>query len=253
MSYILDALKKAEQERAIGHVPGIGSQHEPAARRGVGRWMWVLLVVLLINAALLVALLWPKNAPDSPAVDVAERPAPPVVAHQSRSMPPVPVTAPPAAAPVAVPALAQQPVPPEQVTARAPQPAVPPVAALRPLPPLPEPERSDEVGTVTGAAADFGNHVSKRQSDAVSPAAASRYNNLPVWPQISGQLLSELNGTLHLDVHVFSETPGERFVLINMRKYRQGERLQEGPVVDDITPDSVILSFRGQRFRMQSQ
>jgi general secretion pathway protein B len=209
--------------------------------------------VLLINAALLVALLWPKHAPDPPVPEVAERPVPPAVVYQPRSAPPAPVTPPSEASSVAGPALTRQAVAPEQVTASAPRRAVPPVAALRPLPPLPEPERPDAVGTVTGAAADSGNHVTKNRVDAVSPAAESRYNNLPVWPQISGQLLSELNGTLHLDVHVFSETPGERFVLINMRKYRQGETLQEGPVVDDITPDSVILSFRGQRFRMQSQ
>jgi len=89
--------------------------------------------------------------------------------------------------------------------------------------------------------------------DTAPAASAGVNNNLPVWPQISSQLLSELSGSLHLDVHVYSHDPAERFVLINMRKYRTGEKLQEGPVVDDITPDSVILSLHGQRFRMQSQ
>jgi general secretion pathway protein B len=62
-----------------------------------------------------------------------------------------------------------------------------------------------------------------------------------------------LNGSLRLDVHVFSEQPAERFVFVNMQKYREGERLQEGPQLDEITPDGVILSLGGQRFRVQAQ
>jgi len=54
-------------------------------------------------------------------------------------------------------------------------------------------------------------------------------------------------------VHVFSDQPQKSFVLINMRKYREGEKLQEGPQLDEITPEGVILSFSGQRFRLQAQ
>jgi general secretion pathway protein B len=79
----------------------------------------------------------------------------------------------------------------------------------------------------------------------------SRNNNLPVWPQVSSQLFQQINSGLRLDVHVYSKLPEERFVLINMQRYREGEQLQEGPVVDEITPSEVILSFRGQRFRVQ--
>jgi len=68
MSYILDALKKAEHERVIGQVPGIGSEHEPATRSGPGRWIWLLLSVLLVNAVLLAVLLWP-DASSTPTVD----------------------------------------------------------------------------------------------------------------------------------------------------------------------------------------
>ena len=62
-----------------------------------------------------------------------------------------------------------------------------------------------------------------------------------------------LNGSLqmtdlHLDIHVFSENPTERFVFINMTKYRERSQLDEGPVVVEITPEGVILEHQGTSF-----
>lgn len=53
---------------------------------------------------------------------------------------------------------------------------------------------------------------------------------------------------LHLDIHVFSEKPADRFVFVNMSKYREGAQLAEGPVVAEITPDGVVLGHRGHYF-----
>jgi general secretion pathway protein B len=55
---------------------------------------------------------------------------------------------------------------------------------------------------------------------------------------------------LHLDLHVYSNAPQQRFVFVNSRKYREGEALQEGPVVEQITQDGAVLSFRGSRFKL---
>ena len=61
------------------------------------------------------------------------------------------------------------------------------------------------------------------------------------------------NGTvvlpdLHLDIHVFSEIPKDRFVFVNMSKHREDSRLAEGPVVKEITPEGVVLEYRGTSF-----
>ncbi|MDA0706284.1 MAG: general secretion pathway protein GspB [Proteobacteria bacterium] len=77
-----------------------------------------------------------------------------------------------------------------------------------------------------------------------APASTSR---APTLDQL------RLNGSislpeLHLDIHVFSDNPAERFVFINMSKYREGERLAAGPQVSEITPDGVILEDQGQAF-----
>jgi general secretion pathway protein B len=68
-------------------------------------------------------------------------------------------------------------------------------------------------------------------------------------------LMSEVNLTgasalpeLHLDVHVYATKPSDRFVYINMRKYHEGATLEEGPTLEHIRRDGVVLNFHGVRF-----
>lgn len=58
---------------------------------------------------------------------------------------------------------------------------------------------------------------------------------------------------LSLDVHVYAAANTSRFVLINMKKYHEGEKLAEGPQLVEITPDGVIMSYQGQQFRIARQ
>ena len=53
---------------------------------------------------------------------------------------------------------------------------------------------------------------------------------------------------LHVDIHVYSEVPEDRFVFINMTKHNEGSRLAEGPLVEEITTDGVVLSQNGISF-----
>jgi hypothetical protein len=58
---------------------------------------------------------------------------------------------------------------------------------------------------------------------------------------------------LHLDVHVFATKAADRFVYINMRKYHEGAALEEGPTVERIRRDGVILNYQGVRFLLPRQ
>jgi general secretion pathway protein B len=57
---------------------------------------------------------------------------------------------------------------------------------------------------------------------------------------------------LHLDLHVYSNVVGQRFIFVNSRKYKQGDTLQEGPVVEEITPDGAVLNLGGSRFKLSN-
>jgi general secretion pathway protein B len=55
---------------------------------------------------------------------------------------------------------------------------------------------------------------------------------------------------LNLDIHIYSADPDKRFVVINGRRYREGERLSEGPVLESVARDGAILRQNGRRFRL---
>jgi general secretion pathway protein B len=53
---------------------------------------------------------------------------------------------------------------------------------------------------------------------------------------------------LHMDLHSYAADPTKRFVLINMRRLYEGQSLPEGPKVESISNDSAIISYNGTRF-----
>lgn len=95
---------------------------------------------------------------------------------------------------------------------------------------------------------DVGDSTAAEQSP--SPAAtptASVTSSYPTFDELRA------NGTivlpdLHLDIHVYSKQPAERFVFVNMNKYRENSKLAEGPLVKEITPEGVILEQSGNSF-----
>lgn len=91
------------------------------------------------------------------------------------------------------------------------------------------------------------------QPAAATPVVASRPAATPNRARVLTIDEVRVNGTLqltdlHLDIHVYSDTPAERFVFINMTKHRENSRLDEGPEVVEITPDGVILEHQGTTF-----
>jgi len=58
---------------------------------------------------------------------------------------------------------------------------------------------------------------------------------------------------LSLDMHAYGDDPDARFVYINMRRYHNGDTTREGAVVEEITPDGVVMRLHGLRFLLQSR
>lgn len=97
-----------------------------------------------------------------------------------------------------------------------------------------------------------------RQAEAVTTPTNSAPANVARGTQTSTAALPTFieviaNGTLvlpdlHLDIHVFSEVPEDRFVFINMSKQHENSQLREGPVVQEIRPEGVVLGYQGTTF-----
>ena len=107
MSYILDALKRAERERHLTHVPTLATIHA-SAHPTRSRWLWVVGGVLLVNAIVVMLLLRagpgagptstpsltpPAAAPPTADVQKSAQPTPPESSPTApRSAPPAPPT-----------------------------------------------------------------------------------------------------------------------------------------------------------------
>ena len=230
MSFILDALKKAEAERQRQSGPSLLELRVTAPRR---RWpTWSVLIGILLVANIIVVL------------GTALRPRP---AAEPAGAPAIPV--PPIAAAVAPAATAVGVVPTVLTTAPAATgPATLPIAA----PSAPAIASSGASDTTEDNATPFTRAPGANPADeepALPPPAASRSEaELPS--------LSELGGTvpaLRLDLHVFAERPADRYALINMHKAREGDMLPEGARVIAIDRDDVELSYRGTQFMLRPQ
>jgi general secretion pathway protein B len=178
-------------------------------------WVIVLGVLLVVNVAVLAFVLIRGGGSAVPAAQRAASAAAPV-----------------AAAPVAAPAASQ------------PSNAVPPQTASDHFSPMDAPVYAPEIPVVPAPAARAAHRADP------APDEDDKSDNSEVLP-----LMSEVNLTgasalpeLHLDVHVYATKPSDRFVYINMRKYHEGATLEEGPTLEHIRRDGVVLNFHGVRF-----
>jgi general secretion pathway protein B len=248
MSFILDALKKSENERQRKIGPSLADV--PVRRQQNVRPWWVIAVaaLLVINLGVLVIVLLrnddagatPTTAPVAAGVAVAPPPYIPP-APSTQASPQTPRSNPVVTTSPAVRSLADEAIPPEELLENV-DPANPHLAAAANVPEGPPMVRPIEPPAVTPLPA---------QPTFESRPAATSNEVLPTPNDLaaSGTTLPDL----HLDIHVFSNQAPDRFVLVNMRKYVEGESLQEGPAVERITPEGVVLNHRGLRFLLPRQ
>ncbi|HEY5754505.1 MAG TPA: general secretion pathway protein GspB [Steroidobacter sp.] len=269
MSFILDALKKSENERQRDIGPSLADVR--IVRKTAERPWWVVAVaaLLVVNLGVLIVVLM-RDGDAKPAQPAQAAPAP----QQNYSPPPQ--QAAPQQSYNAAPAPAQQyQQPPQQNFQPQTVPTDPSVRSLADeasgygegYPDDPSNSHLAGAGTVPGgppmvrqieppavAPLPSGAVFEGRQAANVqAPRGGALVGNetIPTFEDLvsSGTNLPEL----HLDIHVNSPKPAERFVFVNMRKYLEGEALKEGPTVERITGEGVILNQRGMRFLLPRQ
>lgn len=235
MSYILDALRKSQQTRqpAAG-AASRGAVHNISASMPVGGWWLILGIALLAGISIAAFLFWrgtlsalpdpPANPETSDATMESLKPAEVASA--------VPVKE---SAPVEAPVKKSIPVSDLAEQARIPVAAPPKKAAAVKAEKKPAAPRKPAapVKTVTPAEATF-------------PVA----DETPLLQQMPAEFQQALP-PLAMTIHVYSHEESQRILFINNREYRRGSLVEGGVKVEDIVPDGVVLSFRGERFKLR--
>jgi general secretion pathway protein B len=212
MSYILDALRKAAEQRgataAVLLRPSAPFRRSVAAGRGP--WIAIGVVLVLLNAAVLVLLLRPSGVAVPAAPAAATRPA-------SAARPVTAIRAIEGAAPPARQVIEDEPARP---AARAPQrPAPPPASEARSAVTEPMP---------------------RLETPPILPA-----------PPVVAQPAQPDTSKLKLEVLSYSDVAAQRLVFINGRRYREGDTVEGGARIEEIREDGVVLSDQGQRFTLR--
>jgi general secretion pathway protein B len=94
--------------------------------------------------------------------------------------------------------------------------------------------------------------LDRSMSSVTPPERSANEENLPTLNDVLMQGAGRVP-ELHLDIHVYTPRPADRFVFINNRKYREGGETPDGTRIERITPDGVVLNHRGLRFLMPRQ
>jgi general secretion pathway protein B len=273
MSYILDALRRADAERSRGAVPGLHAQNIPAdgepAARNFNPLIWAAGAAGALLVAVVVVLVfapWREQAsvaaPDArlaPAPELApvarEGPPAPAPLAQGELPPPQPGGIDPGARPIEPPMGRGN--PPPLADARPPQ-AYPPAQQQRPPAREPQADRvaAGRVATLEpradarAAAAATQPPVEHYGAPiAATPALPARGNAVTNINDLAPNVRSQLP-RLAVGGAIYSESPSARMVILNGQVFHEGDKPAADTVLEQIRLKSAILNFRGQRYEV---
>lgn len=262
MSYILDALKKSEEERREQEERQ-RLAYTPLSVKSSARARKPLAPALILSTSLMLSLLilgggwWYLNRTEvigeqlpaepspteeqqrvtvqksevPPPPDQAERPAQQVVKPVPEPLP-VPITSPPETE-----IAAQQPGQAAGQTAEeelSPSPSTAPITEIA--------AQAQQPGQAAGQPAE--------EKLSPSPATAPEPESLPLLADLPFSTRSMLP-ELKLRGHVYSETPSQRMIMVNTSIVREGDTITPDLSLVEISEDGLILRFRDTLFRIE--
>ncbi len=265
MSYILDALKKSEQERQVGQVPTINTLHQGFRDSRPRRWpWWVGVVALLLLATYGYVRFQNTSLSTSPETNQALSNQGPQTERAK------PITAEPVEAPRPSPA-EQHDLLKERGTKGDGASQSNDILAVKEhelerLRRRPEVSIPPKSGTVVFADKELDHQPQEQVSEEKDPRPLPTGDRLADLAETDGEKFTDIPllletdfkfqqsiPDLKLDVHVYADSADERFVFINMNKYREGEQTREGILIEAIAPQGVIMDYQGTRFRIINQ
>ncbi len=230
MSYILDALKKADAEREQGQVPGLHTPVPYAAPKphhlARSPWPWVIAAgVAVAGLGLGATWWWPRTV----AVTAASSAAPGAAMPHVASAQPVVSTA--------------------QAPSPAPSAATPPPAAIEP-PPRPPAEVKPVVPATRTPPRPVANEPATQPAGRapihVDPAPPSSAK-VPTLAELPDEVRRNLPA-LSVSGAMYSDHPANRMLLVNNRVFHEGDQPAAGLVLEEIRLKSAVFRYRGTRY-----
>ena len=256
MSYILEALKKAEAERERSQVPGLstaqGNSTIYITHQSNARAWWIAGGLAVLLVAVVGAWALRSTGATGDAVPVANSPqptAPAVAAAPAATVAPAPLKPPStkelqrtAVAPVVVGAApSTKPVP-----LKAPALVQAPSIAIAPAPVKAAPANP---GVAAPVAANAAPAVVEPLKPAAPTPARVTGSAVPAYGELPDALRKQIPA-LHISGAVYSDNPPEWTLIINDQIMSRGSQVAPDVRLEEVTASSAVFNFKGQRFRM---
>jgi len=216
MSYILDALKKSEQERGRGTAPSVQTLHSTGSHYHASKthmWPYLLLAAIVINLAALLYFI---------VVDTD----------------------------------VEQPVQPGQISIAAAQlePEITQLTATRHVAELPDVETAEEIVykpvllPANRRAIAIENSDTAKSAPAPPPVQVSTPKQaIPQRDELPADIQQHIP-FMEFSAHVYSSNPLHRSIVINGRFMEEGDMFASDLSLSEITPKGAIFDYQGQLF-----
>ena len=243
MSYILDALKKSEQERGHGNVPGVQTIHSASISYRNDRpswWPYLLIAAVFLNIAVIVMLNLDKLGVSTSDTGTTAGQSPPAI-NSPQPQKQTAVTTTPTK---------------EGDTDNVP--ASPDTKLQQPASSGGQFRSPDNLQkNPAGAVEQHHEEASTLPVQESTPVTKSATAPQPVYNkarevidynELPQQVRSQLPAII-ISAHVYSTNPSQRSIDINNNFMEEGEYLIDGLVLHEITRNGAILDYQGTLFR----
>jgi len=252
MSYILDALKKADSERERGAVPGIHAQQVPhmaVAARPTGNLKLVLWLIVGLLTVIVAALVWRMSSTtQTPPVQVAAAPLPSPIRPAETGAPASVVQ--PSVVPATTPTVSSQvaaPSKPEPLSKT--EPAAKPGAKEKMTVPAPAVKGASAATGVPKAETKVAAKAGAPKAVASAADTTTAETRVYTLAELPDDVLRDLP-KLTISGGTYSANPAQRLLIVNNQVFLEGSQPAPGLTVEQIRQNAAVLSFRGYRYRV---
>ena len=219
MSYILDALKKSEQERGHGNIPYVQTVHSSSLNyRNEKRayWPYILITAVVLNLIAIIYFMSNKESPAENKITIQETD-------------------------VTTPAKKESNIPLEKIEILD-SPATnsnddKKIATIEPT--ADEAEPVDKVAQTTDKIETI--------STGTNWKTISSTTDIIEFYDLPESIKQEIPAII-ISGHVYSTNPVQRSIVINNKFMEEGEYVLDGLILYEITPDGAIFSYQGTLF-----
>jgi general secretion pathway protein B len=224
MSYILDALKKSEQERGNGNIPSVQTIHSSSLNYADKRaiWPYFLVAALLLNLIAILYFVFDQEEVTEDVITTTDKP------HKENS------------GAAAITESSQDDI--QQIPAidASNHSDIEEIIYDRPV----KTTTTMQAQEVTSSS----NDLAPRQSTAPATKTANTYNKTVIEFHELPESIKQQLPAIIISAHVYSSNPLQRSIVINNNFLEEGEYVLDDLVLHEITSDGAIFSYHDTFF-----